>query len=201
MQKKKIELQLTANPQKTPQQLQFESQWKEPEKKVVEAPPPQPLPRQQPTSSQPTLEKFDKDEDFEDSVKLMSMKRSFEYDQFGQGSSQNFKAFKSSQNFKPFESFDHDASIGHNFEPLVSSVSNFLSTSGGIPGLDIPQECEELPVETIELDLDPDQDYFPEDLGNKLDVPPMPNFNKRNQTIVDILDILDNPGRQSRPPR
>lgn len=187
MQKKKVELQLTANPQKTPQQIQFESQWKEQETKPVEAPPAQFVPRYQPVSSQPSIEvtdeKFDKDEDFEDAA--VEKNKSFD-GQFGHGSSQNFKPFKS---FQRFESFDQDASIYHFESPMIT---NYSSLSGGIPGLDIPQECEELPSETIELDEEVEQDYFPEDTISKLDVPPMPSFKKHNRTVIDILDILEN---------
>lgn len=230
MQKKKIEQQLIVNPPKTPQQLQFESQWKATEAKAEE-PKLQPQPTTSkaiaepmegrslnPTSSQfvpksskpivvppPAVvvaEKF-YDDSFEDAhIKSFEQIPGKSQNQFGEGSSQSVPRH-SRQNTSQYPS-SSNKSFDHALPQIEINPFKGFEGNPFVTHNAIPglEYEEETPMDFYEVDdEDDDQDYLPEDDFYLSDPPPLPNFQHKDNQTIDICDVLDPPGRHKRPHR
>lgn len=218
MQKKKIEQQLIVNPPKTPQQLQFESQWKATEPKPAETKPkPAQPPPPQPSTSKTLVplpataaaeEKFD-DDDFDD-IRFdkpvvqpsfdLSARQSFRSETFSRKSrvvaavddtfeTDDNMSFNHSLPPRDFNPFGESLPFGDPNEYYEEESSRFV-----IPGLSYE---EETPFDFG--DDEDDQEYLPEDETFLSDPPPMPKFNTRPNPLVEIGELLDLPGRKTRP--
>lgn len=88
------------------------------------------------------------------------------------------------------------------FESLEAVGTSFNSTriwpsrSGGIPCLDLaPEEPKQKPVNNVPIiDLDPDENFV-----EPQEPPPLVNFSSNTRQVIDIKDILEEPGRSERP--
>lgn len=177
MMKKKLEAQQTlAGPPKTAEQLKFESQWQAgPSTETPKPPVVPPPPATKSQFAQSYQEKFDDDDHYDDANYEMPRK--------------SFAFIGGSQ-------------IGSNFdEPSDHPFSNsFPVTTNSlvIPGLETVTKdpappptkvaAPEPPVPVI--DLDPEN-------------PPLPVFysNQPNRPLLDLKEMLEEPGRRSRHPK
>lgn len=174
MQQKKKEQALVTNPQKTPQQEKFESQWKAGDPKKDE-----PVSLPGPSTSNPppiTNPKDFYDDSFEDSL-------------------QHFDPSKARPNI--FEKINNE-SEPESFDSVRFAPMHRDFRRGNIPGLDFPIEEPKTRVTDPVIDLEPEE-FFEEPNGS---TPTMPTFKSlMKRPVTDISEILDEPGRFQRAER
>ena len=212
MQRRKLELQQLMNPPKTPQQMEFESQWKaEPLKPATSStvPPIEPqkfkcLQPQPSTSKVLVPPQPSGPNDFASDVDIISFE-----DHLNIASTSKSYAGSQSQ-FNIQESDDPNGSSHNNVRNIKARPTAFSSSLGIVsanisatfPGLDVPlDEKSNLSEGHYENIADDDEDdCLPIDNSFVNDPPPIPAFRElARQAIMDMKDLLEPPGRTKRP--